>query len=159
MYDRPQNKLELNGSGLIKSQKMAEPTMPTEMTNKRFEQIIKDINIIQLDFQTPGIRPTMEKKLQSYNKINKLVDEASQLLNRLETDVLKMETKVTNALQFGKINHWLEMLSNNKSPKVGEIIYIVEQFKAMQQEISSAPEIVDNVEQDQEIIYEEENAF
>lgn len=141
------------GTNPLKSNKSS---MQMETGNKKIEQLINDINSIFIDAKNPTIRQTMERKLQNYNRINGMVEETTQLLNRMEMDIQKMEGVQMDQTQYMKINDWLEMLSSSNLG-MKETIYIVEQLQAMLQGLSSETDIVDNV--DQEIIYEEQEIF
>ena len=136
--------------------KTMKPGVPLEANSKRLDQIMKDIDSIYINSKNPAGKLTMEKKLQNYNKINGMVEEATQLLNKMEMDVQKMECGQMDQTQNMKMNDWLEMLSNGHLA-MRETIYIVEQLQAMLLGLSSETEFVDNV--DQEIIYEEQEIF
>ena len=132
------------------------PSIQVDTASKRFDQLIKEINTIYIDARNPQTRPTMEKKLQTYKKINMLVEESTQLLNKMEIDIQKLDAGQFDPSHSVKIDDWLELLSSNQL-KMEEVIHIIGQLQAMSEDLPSEVEIVDNV--DQEIIYEEEDVF
>lgn len=127
-----------------------------DSSNKRIDQIMNEMDMIVIDSRNPSFKQTLEKKMINYNKINLLSEEATQLLNKMEMEVGRLDGSHINQSQNMKINDWLDML-NKGHLKTGEIIYIVEQLQAMLQDISSEPDIIDNIEQ--EIIYEDPEIF
>lgn len=125
---------------------------------KKLEQLRKEMEMIVVDSKNPHMKQTMEKKLQDYNRICALVEESTQLLNRMEMEINKINENHIDQIQNSKINDWLEMLMNkDRELRIDEIYYIVEQLQAMLNSVSSETEISDNI--NPEIIYEKHDVY
>jgi len=124
-----------------------------ETSSKRLDEIMKEINTIHIEARNPEINRSLEKKLQNYNKANILVEEATQLLNKMEIDIQKLDANQIDSSSIFKINDWIEWLTD-RTLKFDEVVYIITQLQAIASGLPSDAEFIDNV--DQEIIYEEE---
>lgn len=130
--------------------------MQMDTNAKQLDHIMKEMDMIIVDSKNPNLKQTIEKKLQNYNKVNALSEEATQLLNKMEVDVGRINGSHISQIQSMKINDWVEMLTSGHL-KITETVYIVEQLQAMLDNFSPETDIIDNV--DREIIYEEQEIF
>lgn len=121
-------------------------------TFKRLNRIMDEISIISIDSQILGKKPQqMEKKLQNYIKGNLLIDEASQLIEKLENDVKKINITKIDRTQINDIDKYIDLLEIS-NPHFNEILYIIETLYANSVSLPTSMQITDNV--DQEIIHE-----
>ena len=121
-------------------------------SSKRLSDIMSEITMICVDSQNLKNRAGLEKKMEYYTKGNLLIDEATQLLTKLENDIARLDTTNADISQINRVNDLIDMLSE-KNPRFDEVLYIVEQLRAISAGLPATMEFVDNIEK--EIIYDE----
>jgi hypothetical protein len=110
---------------------------------------MSEISMICIDSQK---KLTLEKKLENYTKGTLLISEANELIEKLQNEITNMDTSKINKTNFGKVNEYIDLLSVN-NPNFDEVLYIIEQFRAINSGLPVTAQINDNIEQ--EVIYEE----
>ncbi|XWV24965.1 hypothetical protein QJ856_gp0814 [Tupanvirus deep ocean] len=125
-----------------------------ETSSKRLNGIMEEIALISIDTQNLGKKPLqMEKKLQNYTKGNLLIDEATQLIEKLEQEIQNIDFSKADKSQINKVNEYIDLLQRT-NPRFDEVMYIVEQLKAISSGLPLTTEIHDNIEQ--EVVHEHE---
>lgn len=121
-----------------------------ENSSKKLQDIMSQIQIIYMDSKQ---KITFEKKLENYEKANLYINEAVQLIEKLQNDINNINNTKTDPAQIARVNQFIDMLSMN-NPKFEEVLYIVQQLRAINAGLPTTTQITDNVEQ--EIIYDEQ---
>ncbi|XWV26215.1 hypothetical protein QJ857_gp0861 [Tupanvirus soda lake] len=125
-----------------------------ETSSKRLNSIMDEIALISIDTQNLGKKPLqMEKKLQNYTKGNILIEEATQLIEKLEQEIQNMDFSKADKSQINKVNEYIDILQRT-NPRFDEVMYIVEQLKAISAGLPVTTEIHDHIEN--EVIHEHE---
>ena len=124
-------------------------------SSKKIRNIFEEINVIYLDYHK---KQTFEKKLETYKKVNLLIDEATKLIGNLQNEIQNLDKKNLNGSQTGKINELIDLLTNtnmNMNPNFNEVQYIVEQLYGINSELPHTVEFIDDI--NKQIIYESNN--
>lgn len=119
-----------------------------ETYTKRLNDIITQISIISIESQK---KLSFEKKMENYNKGNLLINEATQLIEKLQDEIMNINTSKIDKSNISRLDEYINILSTN-NPKFDEIIYIVKELYCMSSGLPLTAQINDNV--DQEVIYE-----
>ena len=115
---------------------------------------MNEIQMVHIDSHNLGKKPRqLEKKLQNHAQGTLLIDEADQLINALEHEIQNLSMVKADKSLIAKVNEFNDLLSRT-NPKFDEVMYIVEQMRAIDAGLPTSTEILDGIEQ--EIIYEEE---
>jgi hypothetical protein len=125
-----------------------------ETSSKRLDKILNEISTIYIDSHQSSKTPTqLSKKLQNYTKGTLLIDEAVQLIEKLQEEIKNMDTTKADKSHSSKINQYIDLLSISNQ-KFDNVLNLVEQFRGICSGIPNSTEIFDNI--DQEVIYEEQ---
>jgi hypothetical protein len=122
-------------------------------SSKQLYDIMNEIRMIYIDSQNFGKKGVLlEKKLQNYTKGNLLIDQADQLIEKLEHDVQNLDMTKADKSNISKVKEYVDLLSRT-NPRFDEILHMVEQLRAISAGLPKTAEAFDNI--DQEVIYEE----
>lgn len=122
-----------------------------ETSSKRLNNIMAQISMISIESQK---KLTLEKKLENYTKGSLLINEATQLIEKMQDDIKNLDTSKIDKLNMVKINEFIKLLTTS-NPNFDEVLFIVEQLRALSSDLPKITEITDNV--DREIIYADHN--
>jgi len=124
-----------------------------ETSNKRLNNILNQIEMLYIDSHNNKL--SLQRKLENYNKSSIFITQATQLIEKMQSEIQNLDTSKIDNSQNSKINELINMLSI-KNTNFDQVIYIVEQLRAISSGQPIATEIIENV--DQEVIYEEHDA-
>lgn len=123
----------------------------TETSNsKKLSKVMSQITTLHIESRK---KQTFEKKLENYTCCVQLINEATKLMDDMQNQISKLDTSNVDKSHLGKINGYIDLLTNN-ALNFDEIIYIIEQLIAISNNLPMTTQIYDNIEQ--EIIYEEQ---
>ncbi len=128
-----------------------------ETSSKKLEKNLKEIDMILIDAHNSGKFPVqLEKKLQNYKKGTLLIEETVQLIEDMKEEIKNLDITKADKTQNSKINELIDLLSI-PNQKFDQVLYLVEQLRAICAGIPTSSKIHDIT--DQEVIYEELEVF
>lgn len=129
----------------------------------KFNEIRTQLNLFYLEIINKKL--TLEKKLELREKSKYLVNEAKQLIMKMQNEISNMNSNTMNNSQTD-LNDCMINILENPHVNFNEVLDIVKQLQSIKQSIPTSAEIVNNLENDtkfeknikldQDSIYEEE---
>lgn len=122
-----------------------------ETSSKQLKQILLTIESMYVDLKTSNTPQTLEKKMTFYKKSNLLINEANNLIKKLESDINNVSIENTNA-NVSHIDTYLNLLSINNL-NFDELINILAYLQSISNQYPDAVKIINDI--DKEVLYEE----
>lgn len=128
----------------------------------RFNTIRMELNLFYSEIVDKKL--TLEKKLELCNKSKELINEANQIIVKMQNEISNLNISTSHEAQPNLCDDIINILEN---PHVNfnEILDIVKQLQSIKQSIPTSAEIINNFENDtnfeksnktdQDVIYEE----
>lgn len=124
-----------------------------ETTEQRLLLIMGKINTIHIDTLKQNL--SMSQKLQNYHQSDILISEASDLLDKLQSQLDNIQIKNIDKSKHTRINEMLQLI-NVQNPSFNIILSSLEELESIASGLPTESEIINNINNDK-VIYIEEN--
>lgn len=119
-----------------------------ETFNEKLGKIIADIELLYIDSKNvPKTPSSTEKKYQNYLKGSILIEEATRLLDKLQEEIIKLDTSEVEPSQVIRIHEYLELLSK-PGLSFDNVLQIVQDLKSISKGLPVGTKVYDHIEKE-----------
>lgn len=111
----------------------------------RLKEIHMQINLFYSDVANKKL--TLEKKLEFCRKSKPLINEANQIITKMQNEISNLNQNISNNLGVDYDDYMIEILENPHA-NFNETLDIVKQLQSINQSIPTTTEIINDFEND-----------